>query len=124
MSERIYFGKLKEAAEPPNLIEVQLNSYVEFLQKDVTPSKRQDVGLQAVFREVFPIGLAATLLSAATIMYGQTAKDDIKQAGRDARSAAKNTGRATAKTAKKTKVKVKRATNKAAANVERKTRDH
>jgi DNA-directed RNA polymerase subunit beta len=55
MSERIYFGKLKEAAEPPNLIEVQLNSYVEFLQKDVTPSKRQDVGLQAVFREVFPI---------------------------------------------------------------------
>jgi len=55
MSERIYFGKLKEAAEPPNLIEVQLNSYVEFLQKDITPSKRQDVGLQAVFREVFPI---------------------------------------------------------------------
>ncbi len=39
MSERIYFGKLKEAAEPPNLIEVQLNSYVEFLQKDVTPSQ-------------------------------------------------------------------------------------
>jgi DNA-directed RNA polymerase subunit beta len=55
MSERIYFGKLKEASEPPNLIEVQLNSYVEFLQKDITPSKRQDVGLQAVFREVFPI---------------------------------------------------------------------
>src|SRR5271170_5208455 len=55
MSERIYFGKLKEAAEPPNLIEVQLNSYVEFLQKDITPSKRQEVGLQAVFKEVFPI---------------------------------------------------------------------
>ena len=42
MSERIYFGKLKEAAEPPNLIEVQLNSYVEFLQKDVLPRKRKD----------------------------------------------------------------------------------
>ncbi|HEX4085406.1 MAG TPA: DNA-directed RNA polymerase subunit beta, partial [Chthoniobacteraceae bacterium] len=55
MSERIYFGKLKEAAEPPNLIEVQLNSYVEFLQKDIPPSKRQEVGLQAVFKEVFPI---------------------------------------------------------------------
>ena len=55
MPERIYFGKLKEVSEPPNLIEVQLNSYVEFLQKDVTPSKRQEVGLQAVFREVFPI---------------------------------------------------------------------
>jgi len=55
MSERIYFGKLKEPSEPPNLIEVQLNSYVEFLQKDVPASKRQDIGLQAVFREVFPI---------------------------------------------------------------------
>ena len=55
MSERIYFGKIKEAIEPPNLIEVQLNSYVEFLQKDVPPGKRKEVGLQSVFREVFPI---------------------------------------------------------------------
>jgi len=55
MSDRIYFGKIKEAIEPPNLIEVQLNSYVEFLQKDVSPGKRRNVGLQAVFKEVFPI---------------------------------------------------------------------
>jgi DNA-directed RNA polymerase subunit beta len=55
MSERIYFGKLKEASEPPNLIEVQLDSYAEFLQKDVPASKRKSVGLQAVFNEVFPI---------------------------------------------------------------------
>ncbi|HKM57989.1 MAG TPA: DNA-directed RNA polymerase subunit beta [Chthoniobacterales bacterium] len=55
MSDRIYFGKIKEAVEPPNLIEVQLNSYVEFLQKEVSPGKRKNVGLQAVFREVFPI---------------------------------------------------------------------
>jgi DNA-directed RNA polymerase subunit beta len=55
MLERKYFGEIKEAIQPPNLIEVQLNSYVEFLQKDVPPSKRQEVGLQAVFKEVFPI---------------------------------------------------------------------
>ncbi|MBV8224540.1 MAG: DNA-directed RNA polymerase subunit beta [Verrucomicrobia bacterium] len=55
MPDRIYFGKIKEAIEPPNLIEVQLNSYVEFLQKDVPLGKRKNVGLQAVFREVFPI---------------------------------------------------------------------
>lgn len=55
MSERIYFGKIKEASEPPNLIEVQLNSYVDFLQKDVPFSKRKNTGLQAVFKEVFPI---------------------------------------------------------------------
>ncbi len=55
MSERKHFGKLREGAEPPNLIEVQLDSYVEFLQTDVTPGKRKVTGLQAVFKEVFPI---------------------------------------------------------------------
>src|ERR1700682_5479631 len=55
MPERIYFGTIKEGIEPPNLIEVQLNSYVDFLQKDVPFSKRRNYGLQAVFREVFPI---------------------------------------------------------------------
>src|ERR1043165_9250941 len=54
-SERIHFGSLKEAIEPPNLIEVQLNSYIDFLQKDVQFSKRKNQGLQAVFKEVFPI---------------------------------------------------------------------
>src|SRR5476649_798613 len=55
MSERIYFGTIKEGIEPPNLIEVQLNSYVDFLQREIIPSKRKDTGLQAVFREIFPI---------------------------------------------------------------------
>jgi len=55
MSERINFGKLKEGAEPPNLIEIQLDSYKEFLQEGVALSKRKITGLQAVFKEVFPI---------------------------------------------------------------------
>src|SRR2546422_9468020 len=55
MSERIAFGGIKEGIEPPNLIEVQANSYVDFLQKDVPYSKRKNQGLQAVFKEVFPI---------------------------------------------------------------------
>ncbi len=55
MSERIYFGKLKENIEAPNLIELQVDSYREFLQEGVPPAKRQSVGLQAVFEEVFPI---------------------------------------------------------------------
>ena len=54
-AERIHFGSIKEGIEPPNLIEVQLNSYVDFLQKDVPFNKRKNYGLQAVFREVFPI---------------------------------------------------------------------
>ena len=55
MSERKYFGKIREVIDPPNLIEVQLNSYVEFLQTNVPMSKRKETGLQAVFKEVFPI---------------------------------------------------------------------
>jgi DNA-directed RNA polymerase subunit beta len=54
-SERINFGKIKEIIAPPNLIEIQVNSYREFLQVDVAPSKRKNLGLQAVFTEVFPI---------------------------------------------------------------------
>ena len=53
--ERISFGRIKEVIAPPNLIEVQVNSYKEFLQADMTPSRRKNMGLQAVFTEVFPI---------------------------------------------------------------------
>ena len=54
-TERINFGKIKEIIAPPNLIELQTNSYKEFLQADQPPSKRRNLGLQAVFTEVFPI---------------------------------------------------------------------
>lgn len=55
MSERKNFGKLKEIIPLPNLIENQVKSYADFLQKDVPPSKRKMMGLHAVFSEVFPI---------------------------------------------------------------------
>ena len=54
-SERINFGKIKEVIAPPNLIELQTDSYREFLQAETAPSKRKVLGLQAVFKEVFPI---------------------------------------------------------------------
>ena len=54
-TERINFGRIKEIIAPPNLIELQTNSYREFLQADVPQSKRKNLGLQAVFTEVFPI---------------------------------------------------------------------
>ena len=54
-ADRINFGKIKEPVVPPNMIEIQVNSYVEFLQTQVAPSKRKNLGLQAVFNEVFPI---------------------------------------------------------------------
>ena len=53
--ERLSFGKIEEALDTPNLIEVQLDSYKEFLQQDVAPDERVPTGLQSVFKEVFPI---------------------------------------------------------------------
>ncbi|MCB1226000.1 MAG: DNA-directed RNA polymerase subunit beta, partial [Verrucomicrobiales bacterium] len=55
MSERTNFGKIHEVSEPPNLIEIQLRSYEEFLQRNIFAAKRTAVGLQSVFQEVFPI---------------------------------------------------------------------
>lgn len=55
MVERINFGELSHVLELPDLIEIQTRSYHEFLQMDVAPTKRKSVGLQAVFKEVFPI---------------------------------------------------------------------
>ena len=49
------FGRIETVAEMPNLIDVQINSYKQFLQEGVPPEKRQDVGLQAVFKSVFPV---------------------------------------------------------------------
>jgi DNA-directed RNA polymerase subunit beta len=49
------FGKISSVVEIPNLIEIQRNSYEAFLQKDYAPEHREDMGLQAVFKSVFPI---------------------------------------------------------------------
>ncbi|MGO9608646.1 MAG: DNA-directed RNA polymerase subunit beta, partial [Verrucomicrobiia bacterium] len=54
MAERKYFGKLGDVIQPPPMIEAQTDSYAEFLQAEVT-TRRKSVGLQAVFKEVFPI---------------------------------------------------------------------
>jgi len=52
---RKFFGHIREVAEMPNLIEVQKASYDQFLQVDEPPGGRDDDGLQAVFKSVFPI---------------------------------------------------------------------
>ena len=55
MCERKNFGKLREVIAPPNLIENQNNSFKEFLQEEVSMSERRHVGLESIFREIFPI---------------------------------------------------------------------
>ncbi len=53
--ERVDFSKIKTSVPIPNLIEVQKRSYERFLQMDLLPDERDDIGLQSVFRSVFPI---------------------------------------------------------------------
>ncbi|MCH6545082.1 MAG: DNA-directed RNA polymerase subunit beta [Deltaproteobacteria bacterium] len=49
------YGKIKKIIELPYLIEIQKNSFNLFVQKDVPPDQRQNIGLQGVFKSVFPI---------------------------------------------------------------------
>ena len=49
------FSKVPRMMQTPPLMRLQINSYEDFLQWDVSPAKRQDIGLQAVFKSVFPI---------------------------------------------------------------------
>ncbi|SCY80272.1 DNA-directed RNA polymerase subunit beta [Desulfoluna spongiiphila] len=49
------FGGKHKIAEIPDLIGMQRDSYNRFLQMDVPPEKREDIGLQAVFKSVYPI---------------------------------------------------------------------
>src|SRR3972149_4991009 len=49
------FAKITKIIDIPNLIDIQKASYEKFLQKDLTHDQREDVGLQGVFKSVFPI---------------------------------------------------------------------
>ena len=55
MSDRRNFGKLRDVLEIPDLIGLQVDSYENFLQRDVPPEQRKKQGLQEVFEEIFPI---------------------------------------------------------------------
>jgi len=59
-SENIYlrrndFSKIKTVFPMPDLLAIQRESYAEFLQMDRLPEERKDTGLQAAFKDVFPI---------------------------------------------------------------------
>ena len=72
-AERKVFGRLQGMAEtPPDLIEIQTKSYQDFLQADVAPQKRENRGLQAIFKEVFPVSEEGEGDKVKVKMYGDT----------------------------------------------------
>ncbi len=53
--QRVDFSKIYTTAQIPNLIEVQRESYDRFLQMDLIPEERDSIGLQSVFKSIFPV---------------------------------------------------------------------
>jgi len=53
--DRVDFSKIYTSAQIPNLIEVQRESYNRFLQMDLIPEERDNIGLQSVFSSIFPV---------------------------------------------------------------------
>ena len=51
----VSFGKIRKALSLPHLVQIQIESYNDFLQADKAPNKRDKIGLQAVFEESFPV---------------------------------------------------------------------
>ena len=49
------FAKIPKIIDIPDLINIQKNSYEKFLQANLSPEIREDVGLQGIFKSVFPI---------------------------------------------------------------------
>jgi DNA-directed RNA polymerase subunit beta len=53
--QRVSYIEKKEIIDLPNLIEIQIKSYNQFLQANKFPEERENIGLQEVFNEIFPI---------------------------------------------------------------------
>lgn len=74
------FGKIEKVMETPNLIDMQKNSYERFLQKDVSPEEREEIGLQAAFKGVFPIHDFA---GASSLEFVKYTFEDVKHSEED-----------------------------------------
>ena len=74
------FGKITAVTSLPNLIEVQKNSYDQFLQHDIPADKRTDTGLHGVLKSVFPIkDFADTATMEYVNFHFDTPKYDVEE---------------------------------------------
>ena len=53
--QRVDFSKITTVFPMPDMLAIQRQSYAEFLQMELLPEERKDAGLQAAFKDVFPI---------------------------------------------------------------------
>jgi len=82
---RKHYGRIQKIIDIPNLIDIQKKSYDKLLQKDVAPDRREDVGLQGVFKSVFPIRDFAETSSLEFVSYNldkpKYDEDECRQRG-------------------------------------------
>jgi len=77
---RKHFAEIQKIIDIPNLIDIQKNSYKRFLQAELPPSARQNNGLEAVFRSVFPIRDFSETSSLEYVAYSMgTPKYDVDE---------------------------------------------
>ncbi len=77
---RKHFADIKDIIDIPNLIDIQKTSYKRFLQADLPASARQNIGLEAVFRSVFPIRDFSETCSLEYVSYSLgTPKYDVEE---------------------------------------------
>ena len=77
---RKHFQEIKRIIDIPNLIDIQKNSYQRFLQADLPASARQNHGVEAVFRSVFPIRDFSETCSLEYVEYSLgTPKYDVEE---------------------------------------------
>ena len=66
---RRQFGTLPNVMALPYLLKTQTDSYAEFLQEGSDPAKRDNSGLEEVFRSIFPINSASSNAALDYISY-------------------------------------------------------
>ncbi len=78
--ERVSFAKNPGVLDLPDMLEIQIASYREFLQQDTVAEKRTNTGLQAVFLSSFPVEDAKELFRLEFIRYYvERAKYDVRE---------------------------------------------
>src|ERR687886_2410593 len=53
--KQISFGKLEQGMEMPHLLDIQTRAFEALLQLDAASQQREDIGLERVFKDLFPI---------------------------------------------------------------------
>ncbi|MDP8224600.1 MAG: DNA-directed RNA polymerase subunit beta [Candidatus Lernaella stagnicola] len=74
------YARIRKIIDIPNLIDIQKKSYERFLQSQIPPDEREEIGLQGVFKSVFPIHDYNNMSSLEFVQYSlEPPKYDVEE---------------------------------------------